>query len=105
MVRAMTRDQSLAVIADALAHTDDATLEAAAAHLSVAARRQQPTAVDVVEAMPTDSFLPRNLTAHELALIEQSKADFREGRTYGLENANAYIEAALRKRSREAGGG
>ncbi len=41
------------------------------------------------------SALPRELTDEELALIEQSKEDFRLGRTLSLEEAKAHTEAFL----------
>ena len=96
----MTRAQSLAIISDALARTDDVTLAAAAAHLSVVAKQDKPTAADLIEALPTDSDLPRDLSPRELALIEQSKQDFQAGRTFTIDEASAYIDAALERRRR-----
>lgn len=36
--------------------------------------------------------LPRPLTEHELGMIDQA-ADFREGRTFTVDGARAYVEA------------
>ena len=45
--------------------------------------------------MDTDSVLLRPLTDEELALIEQSRRDFAEGRTMTSEQVRASIGAAL----------
>ena len=66
----MNREQALSAINAELAALDDDAVQAVA---------------DIVRAMATDSVLPRELTAEELALIEQSKEDFRQGRTYSPE--------------------
>ena len=51
-----------------------------------------------------ESVLPRELTARELELIEQSKEDFRQGRTLSLDEAETRTEAFLaeHRRSRAA---
>jgi len=46
------------------------------------------------------SILPRELTDDELALIEQSREDFRLGRTMSLEEAEAETIAFLAERRR-----
>ncbi len=53
--------------------------------------------VDLVQEIGKAGKLPRRFTDRERELIEQSKADFREGQTYSLEEAkarsNAFLEA------------
>ena len=77
----MTRSEAIAIIERSLPSADDATLNAAAA-LFQAAR-------------PGSSILPRMLTPREMALVEQSKADFKAGRTYTVTEARIYIDEAL----------
>jgi hypothetical protein len=96
----MTRTEAMAIITYALQTVDDTTLEAAAAHI---AKRATPTGVtvgDIQEAFAVESVLPRQLTARELALIEQSKEDFRLGRTRTHEQSVAYVTAELERRLR-----
>ena len=76
----MTRTEAIAIINKKLADLDDEAV------LTVA---------DIVQDMDTASTLPRKLTARELELIEQSKADFREGRTYSIDEARARSDAFL----------
>ena len=76
----MTRTEAIAIINKRLADLDDEAV------LTVA---------DIVQDMDTASTLPRKLTARELELIEQSKADFREGRTYSIDEARARSDAFL----------
>ena len=80
----MTRAQAIAVITQRLASADDETLQSVADMLQSANARE--------------SVLPRPLTPRELALIEQSKADFAEGRTYTPDEARAYVTARLAER-------
>ena len=77
----MTRSEAIAIIEKALPSADEATLAAAAKLL------QSVTA--------ETSVLPQTLTARELALIEQSKADFRQGRTLSAAEARASIDETL----------
>jgi hypothetical protein len=79
----MTRSEAIAIIEKALPTADDARLAAAAEIL------QEPAG---------ESVLPRPLTMRELALIEQSKQDFAEGRSTSGEESRAYVEAALAAR-------
>jgi hypothetical protein len=102
MVRSnMTRTEAITIITKALHTVDDTTLEAAAAHIAHVATPGL-TAGDIQAAFATESVLPRALSAHELALVEQSKEDFRLGRTLSLAeleaslNARAAIRAARR---------
>ncbi len=44
--------------------------------------------------------LPRPLTASELVLTDQSKEDFRLGRTRSLSESRTYVDAELDRRSR-----
>ena len=76
----MTRTEAIAIINKKLADLDDEAV------LTVA---------DIVQDLDTASTLPRKLTARELEMIEQSKADFREGRTYSLDEARARSDAFL----------
>jgi hypothetical protein len=48
--------------------------------------------------MNTTDDLPRDLTAHELALIEQAKEDFRAGRSCSFDEARARIDQFLAER-------
>ena len=76
----MTRTEAIAIINKKLADLDDEAV------LTVA---------DIVQDLDTASTLPRKLTARELEMIEQSKADFREGRTYSIDEARARSDAFL----------
>ena len=78
----MTRKEAIAAINAQLATAPDETVRAIAKLL----------------ASVEESVLPRALTPRELALIEQSKADFAAGRTYSPEEAHAYVEARLAER-------
>jgi hypothetical protein len=85
----MTRSEAIAVIEQSLPSADEVTLNAAA-ELFQAAR-----------AGP--SVLPRTLTPRETALIEQSKEDFKAGRTYTITEARAYVnETMARRRAQRA---
>ena len=50
---------------------------------------------DIVQSIEAADELPRELTPDELALIEQSKDDFKSGRTYTLDQARAMTDAFL----------
>ena len=77
----MTRTEAIAVINAKLSALDDERVK---------------TVVDIVEDIAQSSDdLTRDLTARELALIEQSKEDFKSGRTYSLSEARAMTDAAL----------
>jgi hypothetical protein len=80
----MTRKETIAAIHEQLAAASDETIRSIAKVLE--------------SANVQDSVLPRPLTSRELALIEQSKADFAEGRSYTPEESRAYIEARLAER-------
>ena len=77
----MTRTAAIAIIDKALPSADEATLAAVAELLRTAGAEA--------------SVLPRALTARELALIEQSKEDFRHGRTLSAAETRASIDEAL----------
>lgn len=80
----MTRMQTIEQITAKLATLDDERLQAVA---------------EMIEGMEDgESVLPRALTERELALIEQSKEDFKAGRTYTVAEARAYIDEALARR-------
>ena len=80
----MTRNQAIAIITERLASLDDARVQ---------------TVADIVQSMADESVLPREMTARELALIEQSKEDFKTGRTYTLDEMDTYLDAAAAKRA------
>jgi hypothetical protein len=94
----MTRSEAMAIITRTLQAADDATLEAAAAHLAKIAAPTGLTVGDVLKAFPSDGVLPRALTDRELALIEQSKEDFRLGRTRSSAESRAHVVAELARR-------
>ncbi len=98
----MTRSEALTIITNALQAVDDATLEAAAAHIAHHANPTGVTVGDIQEAFVTDSILPRELSARELALIAQSKEDFRLGRTRTHDESVAYVTAELERRLRSS---
>jgi hypothetical protein len=52
----------------------------------------------IVQFMATADDLPRALTAHELALIEQSKQDFKAGRVAAQNDYRAEMDAFLSRR-------
>ena len=79
----MTRAQAIAAINAKLSSLDDERVQAVAA---------------IVDDIAADGDLPRALTARELALIEQSKEDFKAGRTYTVAESRAYIDEALARR-------
>lgn len=79
----MTRAQAIAIIEKSLPAADEATLAAVANLLQ--------------EATSEESVLPRELTARELELIEQSKEDFRQGRTLSSEEYRADMDAFMAK--------
>ena len=95
----MTRTEAIAIITARLEAADDATLEAAARHLA-AFDGETLTVDDVIDCVATDSVLPRPLTPGELQLIEQSKEDFRLGRTRTHDESRAYVDAELERRRR-----
>jgi len=88
----MTRSEAIAIITRRLAEANDATLAAIAEQLSTSA-----------DAVAPESELPRVLTARELQLIEQSKEDFAQERTFSIDGAEEYIyRAFIQRRGRHA---
>ena len=79
----MTRPEAIAAIYAKLSSLDDDGVMAVAS---------------IVEDIAAAEDLPRALTPRELALIEQSKEDFKAGRTYTVAEARAYIDEALARR-------
>lgn len=96
----MTRTEAITIITNALHTVDDSTLEAAAAHIKHVATPSGLTGSDIQSAFATESSLSRDLTPHELKLIEQSREDFRLGRTRSLAGSMAYVDAELDRRRR-----
>src|SRR6266481_6094124 len=94
----MTRSEAIAIITGKLEAADDATLEAVASRMAGA---DHPTTGDILDALPNAGLLPRALTARELALVEQSKEDFRLGRTSTPEQSRAWVDAELERRRRQ----
>lgn len=90
----MTRNEAIATIQKYLDAADDQVLEVVAMQL---AGKPLPTmtVAEAIEAFATDSTLPRQLTDAELALIEQSKADFRDGRTLTSDEMWRSLDAHL----------
>ena len=76
----MTRSQAIAFITEKLASLEDERVLAVA---------------DIIKSIDAADGLPRELTPEELALIEQSKEDFRMGRTHTLEEARAMTDDFL----------
>ncbi len=79
----MTRAEAIATINAKLSTLDDDGVMAVAS---------------IVEDLAAESELPRELTDRELALIEQSREDFKAGRTYTVAESRAYIDEALARR-------
>lgn len=92
----MTRSEAIATIHKYLDEADDRVLELVASHL---AGKPLPTLTvgQVLEAFATDSALPRPLTDSERALIDTSKADFREGRTLSSDEMWGSLDGKLAK--------
>jgi hypothetical protein len=78
----MTRTEAIATITAKLSALDDERLQAV---------------VEIVDDIAANEAL-RPLTARELALLDQSKADFKEGRTLSLDEARARTDAYLAER-------
>jgi hypothetical protein len=79
----MTRTQALAIITAKLASLDD---------------EHVMTVAEIVQSIDAADELPREFTAHELALVEQAKEDFKAGRSYSLDEARALTDQVLAKR-------
>ena len=79
----MTRAQAIAAINAKLSSLDDERVQAVA---------------DIVDDIAADGDLPRALTARELALIEQSKEDFKVGRVVSQEEYRAEMDVFLSQR-------
>ena len=87
MVIGMTRTEAMALINAKLASLDDERVRAVA---------------EIIEDIAAGDTAMRQLSARELALIEQSRADFAAERTLSLEEAEARTDAflALRRAQR-----
>jgi hypothetical protein len=94
----MTRTEAITIITNALHAVDDSTLEAAAAHIATKAKPSDLTVSDIQQAFAAGSGLPRSLTTRERELIDQSKEDFRLGRTRTLSESKAHVDAELDRR-------
>jgi hypothetical protein len=79
----MTRAQALAIITAKLASLDD---------------EHVMTVAEIVQLIDADNELPRELTDHELALIQQARQDFKAGRSYSVDEARALTDQFLAKR-------
>jgi len=77
----MTRTEALATITRKLAAFDDERVQAVA---EMVAEMDEPPSVPV-----------RPLSEREMALLEQSKADFAAGRSYSMAEVIAHLDAAL----------
>jgi hypothetical protein len=96
----MTRTEAITIISNALHAVDDSTLEAAAAHIATITKPSGLTVSDIQQAFAAESVLPRPLSTRELELVEQSKEDFRLGRTRTLSESMAHVDAELDRRRR-----
>lgn len=79
----MTRTEAIARINERLASLAD---------------DQVATVADMLDQLAGSAPGHRALAARELALIEQSKVDFREGRTSSLEDSESFVETELARR-------
>lgn len=79
----MTRSEAIARINARLSSLDD---------------ERVLTVADIVDEIAASDDKPRQLTARELALIEQSRQDFRAGRSLTLGEARARTDAFLAQR-------
>ena len=77
----MTRTDAIAIINAKLATLDDARV------LTIA---------EIVDDIAADTGSVRSLTERELALVEQSKADFAAGRTYSIEEVRAHSDEFIK---------
>ena len=82
----MTRQQAIDTITVQLASLDDEAVQDFA---------------EMLEHSRSDSVLPRALTARELALIEQSRQDFRDGRTLSIDELERFLDAGLEQRRKQ----
>jgi hypothetical protein len=79
----VTRAQALAIINAKLASMDD---------------EHVMTVAEIVKSIDATDELPRGLTANELAQVEQSKEDFKAGRSFSLDEARTLTDQFLAKR-------
>jgi hypothetical protein len=79
----MTRAQALAIITAKLASLDDE-------HVT--------TVAEIVQSMDEGNELPRQLTHHEITLLQQAKEDFEAGRSFSLDEVRALTDQVLAKR-------
>lgn len=77
----MTRTEAIATINAKLASLDDERVLAVA---------------EMVDEIAADSSTVRDLTPRELALLDQSKADFAAGRTYSIDEVRAHTDDLIR---------
>ena len=82
----MNREEAIAIITSQLASLDDEEVQTVADMVTSMATEALDT---------TDRVLPRELTARELALIEQSRADFKAGRTLSVDECRALLDERL----------
>ena len=68
------------------------------ARLSSLADDEVLTVADMLDHIADAQTGIRRLTPRELQLIEQSKADFQDGRTSTLQESRAFVEAELARR-------
>lgn len=94
----MTRTEAITIITKSLEAIDDTALENAAAQLANKATFTDLTVEDIADAFATDSVLPRPLSSREIELVQQSKEDFRHGRTLTHDEAVARTDAFLAAR-------
>ena len=78
MIHSMTRAQAIAIITSKLAVFDDERVESLA---------------EIAQGMDTASLRP--LSDREKSLLEQSREDFKNGRTYSHDEVIDYVDARL----------
>ena len=77
----MTRTEAIALITAKLASLDD---------------ERVLTVAEIVDDIAADTGAVRQLTARELALLDQSKADFVAGRTYTIDEVRAHSDEFIK---------
>ena len=80
----MTRTEAIAIITAKLANLDDERVQ---------------TVAGIVQSMQDDGKPFRKLSARELTLLEDSKADFSAGRSYSVEDSIAFVDQSLAQRA------
>jgi PHD/YefM family antitoxin component YafN of YafNO toxin-antitoxin module len=97
----MTRIEAIAAISAAVERLDDTQLAAvtdAVTEMSKLGTKTVLTVADVIRDMADDEAQLRRLSARELDLVAQSRADFAAGRTHSVDEAFAIVDTRLAAR-------